>query len=226
MFEDMTTTVAGSLDTFNKLKVKNKLGADADIGKIKDRYQLNAVVREHEHKLNELKVDNQKSGKYEHVFKGKTIDIVLLQDYTAAKFFAEGTNWCTSHEHNWNHYSEQGPLYVIIPKDGKKWSKEHTTKTGERIMVSRIEKYQLHLASGQCKDIEDATYKFSKLVEKYPEVADYFRTVPEFKKSEKESIQRILADEETRKKFEQIKKEKKKQQEKDLSDLLDNILSQ
>lgn len=213
--EDMLTTFATHLRTFDKLKIKRLLGDDADVGKIKTPEQFYEIVGKHHQKLKELKVDQEKSGSYDHVYGGEQIDIVKVLDETAARYFGKDTRWCTT-EGAFNSYHKPGEeLYIVLPKNPRTW-----VTNG----FSRVEKYQLHIETGQCKDADDLSYKFSKLVNTYPEVATYFRTVPKY--LQHPNLLGVLADEETRKHLDVKRKEIKQQQAKELENLLSNILSQ
>lgn len=210
--EDMLTTFASKLRDFDKLKIKRMLGDEADVGKIKTPEQFYEIVGKHHHKLKDLKVDQEKSGSYDHVFAGETIDIVKILDEVAAKYFGKDAHWCTSEGAFRNYHKPGEELYVVLPKNPKTWT------TGN---YSRVEKYQLHLESGQCKDADDHSFKFSKLVEKYPEVATYFRTLPKY--IQHPTLLHILADEETKKDIVAAREKQKKQQATELDDLLASI---
>lgn len=225
--EDILSSVNTALITFNTLKNRNLLGADADIGKIKTRHDLYNVVARHENKLEDVKdkdvkINDEIAGKYKHVFKGKTIDIYIPLDFTASKYFARGTHWCTARENFWLSYTKDGPLYDVIPKFPKKYSTDIKTLAGNEERVSRIEKYQIHLHSQQCKDLEDHKFRFPDLVEKFPEVATYFRTIPGFR--EHPLLKYCLSDEETKKNWDAEQKKLKQKRADDLSNLLSNIM--
>ena len=89
--------------------------------------------------------------------------MVHLLDEKAAIAFGKNTSWCTTNG-RYRYYAQQGDIYVVIPK----------------YPSHRYEKYQLHYASKQCKDENDDSFKFSRLVELYPELRVAFGKIPEY----------------------------------------------
>ena len=78
------------------------------------------------------------------VFENDKVRIVIPEDQTAACYYGQGTRWCTAAKTSsnyFNHYSKDGPLYILLPKQPK--------HDGE--------KYQLHFESEQFMDENDYT---------------------------------------------------------------------
>jgi hypothetical protein len=70
------------------------------------------------------------------------VRIVVPEDQNAACYYGQGTRWCTAATKGSNyfgHYSKEGPLYILLPKQPK--------YDGE--------KYQLHFESEQFMDEND-----------------------------------------------------------------------
>ena len=72
----------------------------------------------------------------------------------AAIFLGQGTQWCTAARYNnyFGSYNRMGPLYVILPADGKK--------------------FQFHLQSSQLMDARDRSVGFERFTNTYPWVFD------------------------------------------------------
>jgi hypothetical protein len=76
------------------------------------------------------------------VFENDAVRIVVPEDQNAACYYGQGTRWCTAATKGSNyfgHYSKEGPLYILLPKQPK--------YDGE--------KYQLHFESEQFMDEND-----------------------------------------------------------------------
>ena len=118
--EDISNGVTQALERFEELKNGKKLGADADINKLKGLSDLNALVR----KFADEKIDTKKG-------RSKDIKVVLDTDkhsiqvpktYEASKELACNTDWCTAFPDMYRQYSNQGPLYIITDKEtGDRW---------------------------------------------------------------------------------------------------------
>lgn len=126
-----------------------------DINQIKQLSDLEEMVS---------KVQPQQSGKQEKkdtsarikeetkvFYKGEEGMIVIPETQDASCFWGKGTKWCTasSQSHNYfDSYSSDGPLYIILPKDGTKW--------------------QLHVESNQFLDAQDQEFDINMWAEEYP----------------------------------------------------------
>jgi hypothetical protein len=79
--------------------------------------------------------------------------IAIPKTYDAAKFYAANTRWCTSREQEFNQYSSQGHLFVIITREDN-------------------EKYQFHFQSSQFMDAQDEAIEFDEFLKEHPVVKD------------------------------------------------------
>lgn len=94
------------------------------------------------------------------------VTVVIPHDLDASRRAAGGmgegsADWCTKGQDNFNRYTRQGPLYILLPKNP-----EHK---GER--------YQLHFPTNQFMDEHDdpVTNIYRLLVEKFPDLLNYFK---------------------------------------------------
>jgi len=132
--EDIPNGVTQALERFEELKNAKKLGADADINKIKGLPGLNTLIRSHE--TTRLGTKAEKIGDVDVILNTDAYSIVSPKTYEASKELACNTEWCTAFPEMYKSYSKEGPLYVITDK-----------KTGDR--------WQFHFESGQFMDEKD-----------------------------------------------------------------------
>lgn len=80
-------------------------------------------------------------GQAKTVFENDQVRIIMPQDEAAAKYYGQGTRWCTAAKNNnmFNRYNKEGAMYILLPKQPK--------HDGE--------KYQIHFETGQFMDEED-----------------------------------------------------------------------
>lgn len=131
------------LETFNDLK---STLPNQDIGQFRRISDFMEAV-------DNLSEDNLSARQKERRTRNAYKDTELVYEsphwwvYTPTSFegsctLGKGTEWCTAYSENdyyYNHYSSEGPLYVIINKENPK------------------EKYQFHFESQQFMDAEDVT---------------------------------------------------------------------
>lgn len=163
-FEDLRTTIKHDIGKYDILKRKKKVPLEQrDINKL-DYKQMSAFIRAYEAE-NGDDDETVDKGQFKVVFKGKDTTVVHLLDGQAAEYFGQGTSWCTRRDGQmFKHYANQGDIYVVIPK----------------YPSPKQERYQLHIHSKQCKDKDDASFKFILLIGKFPELKEYFKTIPEY----------------------------------------------
>jgi lambda repressor-like predicted transcriptional regulator len=91
------------------------------------------------------------------VKKGSDGIILKLKTKEAACYYGKGTKWCTAGNKNnaFDEYNEDGPLYVFISNDGRK--------------------FQFHFESWQFTDEKDQKINVKELMEKYPTVNSFFK---------------------------------------------------
>lgn len=114
----------------------------------------------------------QEKGQASKVFENGDVLVVVPHDEAAACRYGAETHWCTAAtkgENYFNHYSRQGKLYIIIPKNPE-YDKE---------------KYQLHFPTGQFMDEDDRDISLHHLLTKrFPELLEFFyKNEPEIKES-------------------------------------------
>ena len=138
--EDLESKVKPALEKFHLLKLKKKIPSPRnDIMRYADLANFVAVMDEYEDPEEKIQADK---GTAKTVFENDAVRIVVPEDQNAACYYGQGTRWCTAATKGSNyfgHYSKDGPLYILLPKQPK--------YDGE--------KYQLHFASEQFMDEDD-----------------------------------------------------------------------
>ena len=147
-----------------KKGLKNK-----DIGQFKTLPDLAQALREvgdveltHRQQVRQ----NQKARKNadlgneaELVYEDDTWEVWIPKTYAASCKLGQGSSWCTAtteDDYYYNHYSEEGPLYIIINKNNPK------------------EKYQFHFPSGQFMDIDDRGISIRSFFNKNEGLKNFF----------------------------------------------------
>jgi len=95
----------------------------------------------------------------ELVYDGPNWEILIPKSEEASCHYGANTRWCTagSSSNYYNHYSKQGPLYIILNK------KDPT------------DKYQFHFESNQFMDKEDRSVSLSPFLNDRPELKEFFK---------------------------------------------------
>jgi hypothetical protein len=95
----------------------------------------------------------------ELVYDGPNWEILIPKSEEASCHYGANTRWCTAGSSNnyYNHYSKQGPLYIIMNK------KDPT------------DKYQFHFESNQFMDKEDRSVSLSPFLNDRPELKEFFK---------------------------------------------------
>lgn len=95
----------------------------------------------------------------ELVYDGPNWEILIPKSREASCHYGANTRWCTAGSTNnyYDHYSKQGPLYIITNK------KDPT------------DKYQFHFESNQFMDKEDRTVSLSPFLNDRPELKEFFK---------------------------------------------------
>ena len=88
------------------------------------------------------------------IFENNELKIVNPTTEKAACYYGKGTKWCTAADKKnmFDHYNEEGPLYIIIPKN--------PSYVGE--------KYQLHFEQEQYMNELDKDVKLDSIFDKFP----------------------------------------------------------
>jgi len=95
----------------------------------------------------------------ELVYDGPNWEILIPKSREASCHYGANTRWCTAGSTNnyYDHYSKQGPLYIITNK------KDPT------------DKYQFHFESNQFMDKEDRSVSLSPFLNDRPELKEFFK---------------------------------------------------
>lgn len=174
--EDIKSTIGEALLKYNTLKKKKALIPEhRDINTIKTTQDLEHIVRSPEYASKLEDKEEKDKGQSELIYNGPRVQVRKLGDKASAIYYGQGTRWCTAAStgnNMYDYYAKDGPIYVVLPKKPEV-IKDH----GGSIWY---EKYQLHTSSRQCKDVFDHTFKFGKLLEKFPELKEVFKALDDF----------------------------------------------
>ena len=83
------------------------------------------------------------------IFSEKGVTVYKILDLQAARFYAEGTEWCTKAKEMFDKYNNQGPLYVVFCKDS----------------TGKPSRFQFHFPSNQFMDPSDIGVNLFMLVQ-------------------------------------------------------------
>ena len=158
MFEDILTYIETLLRIHYKLKLHRALPAElSDIGKVKDKASITRFYNNILRHFNALQVKKGEAegtqlskGDAEEVFSNSEMRVVVPKDKEAACYYGQGTQWCTASTSSSNYfdtYNNDGPLYIIIPKNAH----------------HEGEKYQLHFESNQHMNENDGAISIVRL---------------------------------------------------------------
>lgn len=59
-----------------------------------------------------------RTGQAEVIFQDSDLVLVVTKTLEANKYYGQDTKWCTQFPENWGNYSKEGPIYILIPRDG------------------------------------------------------------------------------------------------------------
>lgn len=148
-----------ALQKFFELSTKNKI-EDKNINNYKDIFALYDVIEKFDDvkSKRELEKDIKLKGA-EKVYEDDKWLVVIPKTEEAACYYGKGTKWCTAStkkQNLFNHYNDQGPLYIFINKKDSN------------------ERYQLHQKTHQFMDIMDQRYDIYKFVSHNPSLYSTF----------------------------------------------------
>lgn len=132
--------IRDDLATFERVKSRMP-GDQRDINRFKDHYELRRAIEPFEESKSNKEIKKEEVAKFKQdvkvIYDGSEGIIAIPTTQQAACFLGRGTKWCTAASKNnmYKAYTIEGPLYVMLHKDGRKW--------------------QLHAASGQIMDEKD-----------------------------------------------------------------------
>jgi hypothetical protein len=156
------------LTMYHELKKQNLLPNDAkDIGKISslpELFLLNSkfggtgqIKDDESYLINDRYFIN--SGQAELFFENKRWMIVVPRTLEASKFYACTSQWCTRFPENYDSYTSQGPLYIIIDK--LKLNQNDATR-----------RYQFHFESNQFMNMNDSSINVGEFIKNNPSIAE------------------------------------------------------
>jgi len=156
--EDLLSRGKQNLIKFVALTKHKKLKPeDRDIGKLSDVKDLENKMDQYEDGLEKPKVVNK--GSSTELVNNSEMRVIQPKDENAAIYYGQGTKWCTAADENnmFKTYSEDGPLYILIPK--------HPKHPGE--------KYQWHFKTDQYMDETDSQVDLEEFRRRFPQTS-YF----------------------------------------------------
>lgn len=156
-YEDFESRGASALERFHKLKIKKQLKPEhADINRFKSMQDFEQTVASYP-EPQEVVVDK---GQVNVVLDDDTLRILHPLNTEAAKYYGQGTTWCTAAKNNnmFERYNKEGNLYILIPK----------------VPVSPGEKYQFHFRARQFMDIQDIPIQLDPFLQRFPQIVDLF----------------------------------------------------
>lgn len=156
------------LTMYNELKKQNLLPEDSkDIGKVgslPELFILNSKfggtgqVRDDEiYLLNDKFFIN--NGQAELFFENKRWLVIIPKSYEASKFYACTSQWCTRFPDNYDYYTKDGPLYIIIDK--LKLNQDDATR-----------RFQFHFESNQFMNMNDSQINVGDFFKNNPSISD------------------------------------------------------
>ena len=156
-YEDFESRGASALERFHKLKTKQQLQPEhRDINRFRSMQDFEQTVATYP-EPQDVVVDK---GQVNVVLDDDTLRILHILNVEAAKYYGQGTTWCTAAKNNnmFERYNKEGNLYILLPK----------------APVSPGEKYQFHFRARQFMDIQDIPIKLDPLLRRFPQVVDLF----------------------------------------------------
>ena len=158
LFEDVLSNGAEFLNKYHELKQRRQLPAEiADINRFKGAetfsrlfLRVNTLYDEFKVAQDEKEGTQLSKGNSKVVLDNKEVRVIVPENEQAACYYGQGTAWCTASTTStnyFNHYNDDGPMYILIPKNAK----------------HEGEKYQLHFESGQYMDEGDSPINLQKL---------------------------------------------------------------
>lgn len=111
-------------------------------------------------KLQDAEESTVNKGHSKTVYDDAEFRIIIPLDEDAAKYYGQGTQWCTAARNNnmFERYNSEGLLYIILPK--------HPKFTGE--------KYQFHFESGQFMDLQDEEINLVNFLDSHENIKQFF----------------------------------------------------
>jgi hypothetical protein len=159
-YEDFESRGSDSLARFHKLKTKQQLKPEhRDINRFRSLQDFEQTVASYP-EPQDVAVDK---GHAKEIYTDANLRVIQPMDEAAAKYYGQGTKWCTAAKNNnmFERYAQMGPLYIILLTTPE--------RTGE--------KYQLHFESSQYMDEQDQEippYQWKSLLSRCPQLIQLF----------------------------------------------------
>ena len=158
MFQEDLYKVTEDLQKFHRFK--SKVSKDKrDINRISSPDELYDLTKD-------FSLEQATTTKAERVLKdaelvydGSDWEILIPKSKEASCHYGSGTRWCTagSTSNYYDHYSKQGPLYIITSKKDPS------------------DKYQFHFESNQYMDKDDRQVNLPTFLNERPELKEFFK---------------------------------------------------
>ena len=184
--EDVETEAADFLEKYYWLAQRRAVPEQwRDINRIKNTEQFRdaeAAVSQAYHQR--VQDDTTKKavdkGTAKEILNNAEVRIIRPLDEESSKYYGQGTRWCTAAQKNCRFidYADDGPLYIVIPKNPNKKTKIDP-ETGEEKVVS-VERYQIHFdekandGSYQLMDEQDSEVSFEDFVDRFNTIDEEF----------------------------------------------------
>lgn len=141
--EDIISKGADWLEKYDEMKRKNILPLELrDINRLTFQ-QLHKVISDPAlgGALEAEKLKVIPKGQSKTIINNEVVRVIQPLDEEAAKYYGNGTTWCTAATNNnmFSSYNKDGPMFILLPKQP-----QHVG-----------EKYQVHAVSGQFMDEQD-----------------------------------------------------------------------
>jgi hypothetical protein len=152
------------LNLFHKFKFKIK----KDINQINSLQELFNIVKEYDYEEQEITNEDEQKfmGQFKEVFKNDKYRIIVPLTFEASKYFGRGTEWCTTHENEFNHYTnkqninnlDENCLYILYTEDLDK-------------------RLQFHFSYRQFMDISDIPLEISGFFNENEDIMNFFNSL-------------------------------------------------
>jgi hypothetical protein len=167
--EDLLSRGKDALENFEIFKRRNLLPVESkDIGRYTSFSDFECSMKAFEMRLafDEFEKEDGKlhKGKSKIFYEDADVRIIIPLDEAAAKYYGQGTRWCTAAKNNnaFVHYhNDNSPLYIILPK--------HQSHPGE--------KWQFHFKSRQFCDETDQNINLWEFFGRYPQLRSVFKNI-------------------------------------------------
>ena len=126
-FQEDREAIKADLEIFDR--VKQRMPAEQrDINRYKGYHELRAAIQPYIEVKSEREIEREEIARLKKfikvIYEGPEGRVYTPLNKDAAILLGRGTRWCTAATNSTNYfhtYDAQGPLYVFITKDGKKW---------------------------------------------------------------------------------------------------------